>query len=76
MQGAFLTRAKNRTAAKLMETSSENFNLHATLASVGKAMVAVVCHMLFAWASLISVGFTDFYIRMLASGAFKDIRFL
>jgi hypothetical protein len=33
-----------------METSSENFNLHATLASVGKAMVAVVCHMLFAWA--------------------------
>jgi hypothetical protein len=33
-------------------------------------------HMLFAWASLISVGFTDFYIRMLASGAFKDIRIL
>ncbi len=33
-------------------------------------------HMLFAWASLISVGFTDFYIRMLASGAFKDLRIL
>jgi hypothetical protein len=33
-------------------------------------------HMLFAWASLISVGFTDFYIRLLASGAFKDIRIL
>ena len=33
-------------------------------------------HMLFAWASLISVGFTDFYIRMLASGVFKDIRIL
>ena len=33
-------------------------------------------HMLFAWASLISVGFTDFYIRMLASGVFKDPRLL
>jgi len=33
-------------------------------------------HMLFAWASLISVGFTDFYIRMLASGIFKDLRIL
>ena len=33
-------------------------------------------HMHFAWASLISVGFTDFYIRMLASGVFKDIRIL
>lgn len=33
-------------------------------------------HMIFAWASLVSVGFTDFYIRMLASGAFKDIRLL
>jgi hypothetical protein len=33
-------------------------------------------HMRFAWASLISVGFTDFYIRLLATGAFKDIRFL
>src|SRR6476660_4711385 len=33
-------------------------------------------HMRFAWASLISVGFTDFYIRILATGAFKDIRFL
>ena len=33
-------------------------------------------HMIWAWASLISVGATDFYIRMLASGAFKDIRIL
>jgi hypothetical protein len=33
-----------------MESASEVFNLHATLASVGQAMVAVVCHMLFTWA--------------------------
>jgi hypothetical protein len=33
-------------------------------------------HMFFAWASLISVGFTDFYIRMLGAGVFKDIRIL
>jgi hypothetical protein len=33
-------------------------------------------HMLFAWASLLSVGFTDFYIRCVASGLFKDIRLL
>jgi hypothetical protein len=33
-------------------------------------------HMIFAWSSLVSVGFTDFYIRMLASGVFKDIRIL
>ena len=33
-------------------------------------------HMIFAWSSLVTVGFTDFYIRMLASGAFKDIRIL
>lgn len=33
-------------------------------------------HMLFAWASLISVGFTDFYIRMVAAGIFKDLRIL
>jgi len=31
-------------------------------------------HMLWAWTSLISVGFTDFYIRMVASGAFRDVR--
>jgi hypothetical protein len=31
-------------------------------------------HMLFAWMSLISVGFADFYIRMVASGAFRDVR--
>jgi hypothetical protein len=33
-------------------------------------------HMLFAWASLISVGFTDFYIRMLAAHIFTDLRVL
>ncbi len=33
-------------------------------------------HMLFAWLSLFSVGLTDFYIRMVSSGAIKDIRFL
>jgi hypothetical protein len=33
-----------------MESTNENFNLHATLASVANAMVAVVCHMLFMWA--------------------------
>jgi hypothetical protein len=33
-------------------------------------------HMRFAWASLISVGLTDFYVRMLAAGIFKDIRIL
>jgi len=33
-------------------------------------------HMLFAWASLISVGLTDFYIRLVASGAIRDLRIL
>jgi hypothetical protein len=33
-----------------MEFASENFNLHATLAAVGQAALAVVCHMLFMWA--------------------------
>ncbi len=33
-------------------------------------------HMLLAWASLISVGSADFYIRLVASGAIKDIRIL
>jgi hypothetical protein len=33
-------------------------------------------HMLFAWLSLFSVGLTDFYIRCLASGLFKDPRLL
>lgn len=33
-------------------------------------------HMLWAWASLISVGFADFYVRLVASGAIKDIRLL
>ena len=33
-------------------------------------------HMLFAWCSLISVGFADFYIRMVASGMIKDFRIL
>ena len=31
-------------------------------------------HMLFAWISLVSVGCTDFYIRMLSSGSFSDVR--
>jgi hypothetical protein len=33
-------------------------------------------HMGFAWASLISVGFTDFYIRMVAAHIFTDLRIL
>jgi hypothetical protein len=32
-------------------------------------------HQLWAWCSLFSVGFTDFYIRMCSMGIFKDIRF-
>ena len=31
-------------------------------------------HMLWAWTSLVSVGFTDFYIRMVSCGAFPDLR--
>jgi hypothetical protein len=33
-------------------------------------------HMRFAWASLISVGLTDFYIRMVAAHIFTDLRIL
>ena len=33
-------------------------------------------HMLFAWCSLVSVGFADFYVRMVASGLIKDIQIL
>jgi hypothetical protein len=33
-------------------------------------------HMLFAWMSLFSVGFADFYVRMVSSGAIKDLRLL
>jgi len=33
-------------------------------------------HMLFAWASLFSVGLTDFYVRLLSSGAIRDLRIL
>ena len=33
-------------------------------------------HMLFAWASLISVGVADFYVRMVACGTFTDFRLL
>ncbi len=33
-------------------------------------------HMLWAWMSLIWVGFTDFYVRMVASGAWTDWRLL
>src|SRR6202158_3976230 len=31
-------------------------------------------HMLFAWASLISVGLADLYVRLVASGAIQDMR--
>lgn len=31
-------------------------------------------HMLYAWASLISVGMADFYVRLVASGAIQDVR--
>lgn len=33
-------------------------------------------HMMWAWASLFWVGFTDFYVRMVASGAWHDFRIL
>ena len=33
-------------------------------------------HMLFAWMSLISVGLADLYVRLVSSGALKDIRIL
>jgi hypothetical protein len=33
-------------------------------------------HMLLAWSSLVSVGLTDFYIRMLAAGILRDVRIL
>jgi hypothetical protein len=33
-------------------------------------------HMLLAWTSLITVGLTDLYIRMVATGAFHDLRIL
>lgn len=33
-------------------------------------------HMLWAWISMISVGLTDLYIRLVASGALRDIRLL
>jgi len=33
-------------------------------------------HMLFAWMSLFSVGLADFYVRMVSSGAIRDIRLL
>ncbi|HET7873760.1 MAG TPA: succinate dehydrogenase [Terriglobales bacterium] len=35
-----------------------------------------VRHQLFAWCSLFSVGFADFYVRMVSTGAFKDLRIL
>jgi hypothetical protein len=31
--------------------------------------------MLFAWVSLFGVALTDFYVRMVASGALHDLRF-
>lgn len=33
-------------------------------------------HMLFAWMSLFSVGFADFYVRMVSMGVFTDLRIL
>jgi hypothetical protein len=33
-------------------------------------------HMLFAWISMLSVGFADFYVRLVASGAIKDLSLL
>jgi hypothetical protein len=33
-------------------------------------------HKLFAWMSLFSVGFADFYVRLVSSGAIKDLRLL
>jgi len=33
-------------------------------------------HMLFAWLSLFSVGFADFYVRLVSSGAIRDLRLL
>ena len=33
-------------------------------------------HMLFAWTSLFSVGLADFYVRLVASGAIRDLRIL
>ena len=33
-------------------------------------------HMLFAWMSLFSVGLADFYVRLVASGAIRDLRIL
>ena len=33
-------------------------------------------HMLFAWSSLFSVGLADFYVRLVASGAIRDLRIL
>jgi hypothetical protein len=33
-------------------------------------------HMLFAWASLISVGLADYYVRLVATGAIRDFRLL
>jgi len=33
-------------------------------------------HMLFAWASLITVGLADLYIRLVASGVIRDLRIL
>ncbi|HEU5237043.1 MAG TPA: hypothetical protein VFU37_07865, partial [Pyrinomonadaceae bacterium] len=33
-------------------------------------------HMLFAWSSLLSVGLADLYVRLVASGAIRDVRLL
>ncbi len=33
-------------------------------------------HMLFAWLSLFSVGFADLYVRLVSSGAIRDLKLL
>jgi len=46
----------------------------------GKAYNCVSClnrkHMLYAWCSLFSVGFSDVYVRLCAMGIWHDLRFL
>jgi hypothetical protein len=46
---------------------------HGAWSSVSRLNVR---HQLFAWLSLFSVGFADFYVRMVSTGAFKDLRLL
>ena len=36
----------------------------------------LIYHMLFAWMSLFSVGFSDLYVRLCSMGIWQDIRLL